>query len=29
MTEKIVLKSNLVYSDDKKKRYLMNIEWEI
>ena len=28
MTEKTVLKSNLVYSDDKKKRYLMNIEWD-
>ena len=28
MTEKTVLKSNLVYSDDKRKRYLMNIEWD-
>ena len=28
MTEKTVLKSNLVYSDDRKKRYLMNIEWD-
>ena len=28
MTEKTVLKSSVVYNEDKSKRYLMNIEWD-
>ena len=28
MTEKTVLKSSVIYNDDKSKRYLMNIEWD-
>ena len=28
ITEKIVLKSSLQYSDDKKKRYVLSVEWD-
>ena len=28
ITEKVMLKSSLQYSDDKKKRYVLSVEWD-
>lgn len=28
ITEKVILKSSLQYSDDKRKRYILSVEWD-
>lgn len=28
ITEKVILKSSLQYSDDKRKRYVLSVEWD-